>query len=859
MKNVADVYPLSPMQELMLVHHLVNPGSSVLLDRVCYSLHGDLDTGALRRAWQEVAERHAILRTAFMFDGLKKPVQVVREKVTLPWEEHDWSTLSVADRQARLDASAEADRARGFDPTKAPLIRFVLAKTADDTHHFTLSIHHILSDRWSLGLIMREVFAFYEAFRLGEELPTDRPGQYRDYIAWLQQRDLSKAESHWRGLLKGVAVPTPLPADLGSSDPPSQEKPNQEKDCGEHWCRLSESETAGLRGMARQHRLTLNTLVQGAWALLLGRHCGRQDVVFGVTVSGRPADLEGVESIVGLFTNNLPIRVHLSGGDTLVSWLRRLQEQQVELRQYKHSPPGKVGEWGDVDPSRPLFESLVVFENDPVDAGLPQREPNLPQREKSLEVRQIGGSSTTEYPLTLWAVPGQELLLRVTYECRRFDADTIARVLKDFTTILQRMVGHAQRPLSEFPCDGLSLAPKATVDGSRLPASRADRSDSRQTYVAPQDPLELRVAKIWEKVLGRNPISVTDTFFELGGNSLMAVRLFAEIEKTIGKRLPISILLQAPTVKHIAECLRDESWAQSWSSLVPVQPGGSRPPLFCIVPGGVYSIYYRDLANALGNDQPLYGLEPDHSDNDDRFQRIEETAAHYIEEIRTVQPQGPYHVGGLCFGAVVAFEMAQQLKAQGETMGLVALLDIATVEFTDALPRSSIMRKLWRRVATRADLEIGNLILLPYRQKLPYFVRKLGMAAFYAKRNVKRTFRWPADRLRRLFRPTSQQDLETVRDRQHRAFASYQPRVYPGRLTLFRASKQTWGHDCDPTLGWGKLAGGGLEIYEIPGYHSSIALEPRVGVLAEKMRDCLDRANSSAASEGDAAHAVVAS
>jgi NRPS condensation-like uncharacterized protein len=283
-RDVEDIYPLSPLQQGLLFHTLQAPESGVYFEQLSAVLGGDLEVASFKRAWQKVLERHALLRTAFYWEELSEPLQVVHRQVELPWVEEDWRGLSPNEQQGRFEAFLEADRGRGFELGQAPLMRGALLRVAEDAHQFVWSFHHLLLDGWSLPLVLKEVLAYYEAYCGGRELQLGSPRPYRDYIVWLQRQDLAQAEGFWREALQGMTAPTPLP--IGRSEGGLGERAPRYAERG---LRVSAAVTGRLQALARAHRLTLNTLVQGAWALLLSRYSGEEEVLFGATVSGRPA------------------------------------------------------------------------------------------------------------------------------------------------------------------------------------------------------------------------------------------------------------------------------------------------------------------------------------------------------------------------------------------------------------------------------------------------------------------------------------------------------------------------------------------------------------------------------------------
>ncbi|AUB35491.1 Non-ribosomal peptide synthetase component F [Nostoc flagelliforme CCNUN1] len=439
-KNVEFIYPLSPMQQGMLFHTLYEPNSGMYFQQLSCSLRGHLNLSAFEQAWQRVVERHPVLRTAFLWEKRSQPLQIVCKSVNLPWTNYDWRLLSAVEQQDLLEAFLQEDRNQSFELNKAPLMRCTLIRMADNEYQFVWSYHHILIDGWSLPNLIQEVFALYDAFNRKDDLYLKTPRPYRDYIAWLQKQDTSKAEVFWRQKLKGFTAPTPL----------TVHKPltNQERNSSysKQEIYLSEQTTAALHFYARQHQLTLNNLVQGAWALLLSRYSGEADVVFGATVSGRPPTLVGVESMVGLFINTLPVRVSLADDTELLPWLKNLQAQQVECEQYSYSPLVEIHGWSEVPRGMPLFESIVVFENYPVDASLQQQIANL-------NISDIQSIERTNYPLTVMAVPGSQLSLNISWEYNSdlFDAATITRMMGHFQTLLAGMVAHPEQPISQIP------------------------------------------------------------------------------------------------------------------------------------------------------------------------------------------------------------------------------------------------------------------------------------------------------------------------------------------------------------------------------------------------------------------------
>jgi len=396
-----------------------------------------LDVSAFAQAWHEIASRHQILRTSFVWEGVTHPVQVVHLEARIPLEHQDCRGLGEDEQRERLDSWLAQERTRGFDLAQAPLMRISLIRLADDVYQFVWNQHHLLLDGWSGLLVLREVFAYYEAYRQGQvlELPVPRP--YRDYISWLQRQDPEQAERFWRSELAGFTAPTPL----GMEQPHATSSGTLDYET--QYLELSTEATTALRLLARQNELTFNTLVQGAWAFLLSRYSGQRDVVFGTVVSGRPVELEGIESMVGLFINTLPVRVQVSPEMEVLPWLQQLQRRQAEVRQYQYSPLVQIRSWSEVPAGQPLFESHAVFDNNLHEADV--QHPGM-----SLKADKPSGVGEEHLPLVLTAVSDSQLIVRLRYERSRFRSSTVIELLKQLELLLEHFLKQPHARLQEF-------------------------------------------------------------------------------------------------------------------------------------------------------------------------------------------------------------------------------------------------------------------------------------------------------------------------------------------------------------------------------------------------------------------------
>ncbi len=441
-RNVQDVYPLSPLQEGMLFESLYAPESGVYVEQIAAELRGDLDAAAFAAAWRRAVDRHPVLRTAFVWKRVERPLQVVHREVELPVVEEDWRGLGDAERERRLEAYLAADAARGFDLARPPLMRLALFRTGEERHRVVWSFHHVLLDGWSVPLVLQRVLAIYRALRAGGGGTVDPGRPFRDYVRWLAGRDRAEAEAFWRRYLAGVPEPVRL---AGAGERPAA------AGRGEIARPLGGLLTPGRAAALRARRLTVSTLVHGAWALLLHHLGAGDDLVFGSTVSGRPPDLDGAGEMVGLFINTLPVRVRIDPAAAAADWLAALQEEQLEQRRFEHAPLVDVQEWSGGRRGRPLFETLVVFESQPVDE-------TLGAAGGGVEIGGLRVVERTSHVLDLVASPRPALSLRLHYRRDRFRRaeaerllDRLERLLAGLLDALDGRLGAALGEISPLP------------------------------------------------------------------------------------------------------------------------------------------------------------------------------------------------------------------------------------------------------------------------------------------------------------------------------------------------------------------------------------------------------------------------
>jgi len=448
--QMEDIYPLSPMQHGMLFHSLFEPRKGTYLTQLICELEGDLDRIAFRDAWRRVVGNCAALRAGFEWEIVSdEPVQVIRQNVELQWQEEYWNTLSSWQQESRLETYLKEDREREIDLRQAPLMHFALLQTAAAKHKFVWSSHHLVMDGWSLPIVLNDVLECYISLRRKQPVKLRPERLYSKYIQWLREQDLARAADFWRRFLESFDASTSLSSLLRVSPGSGSGENFQEQQTS-----LCEDSTARLQALSRKCRVTLNTIVQGAWALLLSRKTGKDDIIFGVVCSGRPAQLPDVESMVGLFINTLPMRAQIERKANLVDWLKLLQERQTEMDQFAYAPLSQVQSWSGLPREVPLFESILVFENYPAVAlaGASASE---------LQIANVQSRERSNYPVTLWVIPERELRLKIGYDANRLRGAGIAGLLRDYQVLLEAIAANYERSIS------------AVLQSGELPAEKS--------------------------------------------------------------------------------------------------------------------------------------------------------------------------------------------------------------------------------------------------------------------------------------------------------------------------------------------------------------------------------------------------
>ena len=538
--KLSDVLPLSPIQELYY-------GAAVAKTNAGYDqwhsrLVGPLDVRRFQSAWEQVLQRHALLRTSFHSSGLTQPVQVVRDGLQPYWHVDDWRALAKDAQAQRWTDFLAQDAARPNDLATAPLSRFTLIRLADAEWRFLWSVPEILMDGWSWPIVFREVSALMTTNATLPPAPA-----YRDYLTWLQSLPQETEADFWRSELRGLTEPTPVPLET-----------LQHQGVGRKF-----SETSILLGIdvvdrltrfARLQHVTTGAVLHAAWGLLLARCADQKEVMFGTASNGRPSELSGVERIVGPFINNLPVRLEVRPEQRANDFLKNVQEKLFTLTSHQHSSIAQMQELSEIPWNRRLFDSLLVFQNFNVQDGS-MRFGN------DVELEDFVGPVHTNYPLTLMITPGAKYEILLAHQTTSCSVARARLLLEEWKQLLLQLTGAGNPPLSEILA---SCQLPVGVSPAVIPVPRAtDR-------VAPRTAFEKSIADIWQRALGVPDISVHENFFDLGGQSLLMIRVHQRLRSELGLALSIVQVFSHPTIAALANSLEGTPPVNSSTTTKPV-------------------------------------------------------------------------------------------------------------------------------------------------------------------------------------------------------------------------------------------------------------------------------------------------
>ncbi len=794
----------------------LDPGNPALNMPLMWKCTGPLDRNALQQAFVLCADRHEALRTTFEWtDGHLMQMLHAEPAVLLPLV--DLESFDGTLRHQEAERVTRKQAAFRFDLKHGPLLALKLLRFSAEDHLLLVTMHHIVCDGISNGILLRDVRVFYEALltKRPAVLP-ELPVQFADYAVWqenwLKSDEPAGSLAFWRNSLGTSFSKLFLARD---PDALAELSPREHETTGAIETLLIPPDLQRqAQKFCRHEHITLNILLFAIFAALMHWQTGQRDLTLGSPCANRTDE---TEDLIGLFMNIQVMRLRLTQEETFRTLLAKVQEWTVGAYKHQALPFELLVHDAQLAGKGRLFEIPVFF--------LYQKSFMVPQRIGALEIVPLRSESPGAIFEMMFAVVDRAEegpRLQLEYNPRHYKPSTIEGYLQRFNELLTSALSRPDDRLEESSAQKIDRHQQMKADS----ALWQNGGQAEEEYVPPRDFIERQLTHLWQATLDIPQISIRTSFFSLGAESLAALRLITKINRIFATDLGLASLVSAPTIETLALSIQARFAPNTDSSLVPLQPHGSRPPLFIAhgVGGNVISFY--GLAARLGEDQPVYGIQAQSLvGREPALLRLEDQAAYYLRDVRKVQPRGPYHLLGYSFGGTLALEMARQLKAKGEEVALLGMLDARTRQYDQTMV-PSVPARLLRQIS-RLRL---NTSRLPARDHVHYLLEKLRTRVIRfgcrtaAKFSLRKIPVW----------------MRSAYDVNFIALENYQLESYDGRLVLFRASEQEHA-DGPRDLGWSRFFQRGVEIHDLPGDHERLFLEPNLDQLADELRDLLRR------------------
>ncbi len=563
-ENIADVLALTPMQQGMLFHYLKDTENRLHFEQLSLELSGKTDKEIFEKAWNHVIETNEMLRTRFRWEKIKQPVQMILKHHPIEPRYYDCTGLDPKEEVTRLEEIKAQDRAEGFDLREVPF-RVTLCKR--DTRRWLLIIsnHHILYDGWSNGIILTEFLRAYDSLR-GGRTPEQAPKtQFKAFIKWLQQREQGAEDAFWKEYLR--------PAQAPDSPPPPLRRPAAGQKMAHNAAIKTvfpEQLNRKIDAFARDRKLTPTALLYTAWGLMLQQYHGCNDVVFDTTVAGRSAKITGIEDMVGLFINTLPLRIQTKEKNQKIADLPAHIYRQLQRREsFEHTPVTLIKEYLEAYGNEPLFDSVVVIENYPLDKRLTEEKERQPGH--NLVFGSFDASGGANYDLTVIITVSDGTEVEMTYNRELFDEASAEQLAGDFRDMVQALVNAGTQTDTASLTLPAAAAQREKII-SNLERSTAGLPDTEQAYIAPRNGVEEKLAEVWAEVLNeeKEVIGIDADFFHFGGHSLKATLLTRAVHEAFHVKIPLQEVFNRPTIREQAEFI-DMSGEERYTAFPPAE------------------------------------------------------------------------------------------------------------------------------------------------------------------------------------------------------------------------------------------------------------------------------------------------
>jgi thioesterase domain-containing protein len=824
----AYVMPATQGQNRFWSLDQLHPGNPALNMPLMWQCRGPLNFEWMAAAFTKAMQRHEILRTTFaMVDDKLSQIIGPSSEVTLPVL--DLQHLPDAARSPEAGRLIREHAAIHMDLRNGPLLSVKLLKFSPQHHLLLVTMHHIICDGISLGILLRDMAALYEAEaeRKMAVLP-ELPIQFADFSIWQEEwrKSAAAAESldFWRRSIGREPTSSQLRRDPSLVAEPGDTVDSATGDI--ETLLVSPELTKAAHEFCVREGVTLNILFFSVFCALISRVSGQLDLVIGSPCANRS---EETEELIGLFMNIQVMRLRLAPDESFHSLLLKVQDWTLAAYDNQMLPFEELVYDSFFAEAENALEIPIFF--------LYQKSFMITHRVAGLEIvplRSMSPGAVFEMMFAIVDRAEEGPRLQLEYNPQHYRATTIQRFLDLFVDLLASGVKAPSSRLGKlevrrtllFPS---ALAHDATASGSHKRAQA--EIPAANVSVIPKDPIEAQLLNLWRATLRIDQIDVDTDLFSLGASSLTILRLVTRMNKLYSMHFGLASVISAPNIRLLAVLVRRRYAPNTASSLVPIQPVGDKPSLYIVHGAGGNVVNFYGLSTRIGSDQPVYGVQAQALEaGQPALLKIEDMAAHYLKEIRRIQPKGPYHFLGYSFGGIVVLEMAHQLRAAGQEVGLVGMLDTRARDYLsmglpvgedDPTRRPGRFRTLRNRFL---DHHGSKAWFETLREDLR--VRRVRYMTTVA---AKFSSTMPA-----AFKDTH--EINSV------AARNYRLKPYAGTLSLFRAAQQaddSVTHD----NGWAPFFTGGVEIHEIPGDHWHVLFEPGIDVLAEDLRDCLSRLN----------------
>ena len=784
--NVEAILPLTSQQAGLYLFGAGDGGDDPGFLQVGFDLIGMLDLARWRAAWEAVLERHEALRMTVQPRKGKESLSVIWKRLELPWQCEDLSGLDADAQIARLEDYRAKRYAAGLDLSDGPVMLLTTFDLGGGKHRVEWTCHHLFLDGWSASIVISDALTLYGQ----RSLPPAT--SYVDYRRLRDKCDRLEEERHWRNELSQDLQPLMLAGGR---------RLNRVRATVERV--LSAEEIESIESFCLREKVPAASLLRGAWAAVLSCLAGREDVVFGSIASGRADTFPEVESLAGFLSNTLPVDCRIAVGQSAASWLRELRDHQMRGAPFESVPLETA--LGSAGIHRVPFDHLLLIENMPKIAAYGDE----------LSVENYVSGITSTYPFTIAVIPSGTWQFSVDYDSGAFERGWVTELLESLCEMLGAIARRGDDASITDLLDGFTMP--------MLPIEKKVELDAGTQHAGPRSKAELEMVEWWSEILDISGIGIHDDFFELGGRSLQALRLFRRIEAEMGTVHPPTLLLANSTVAKLAAAIGDQTADADFKCLVPITIKGGGPAVYAVHAAGGHILHYKEFAEAMGMSARVYGIQPVGIHGDEPPQKtVQSMAERYVEEMLRSGESGPFHLLGYCYGAGVALEMARRLIDLRHEVGLVVLVDAAApIRYLDRLKAMSAPQRFheWlRRARERGGTAVAKSL-----------VARLGKLAVW-------------------IQPDEPTALSRVQDACKAAYLDYQPEQLHYPVVFLKGTDNNGdygrGEDGGAIADWREFAPE-LEVVHMPYKHDDFFNSDSSKAIAQFLTEQLKKSNQS--------------